>query len=91
MLMKKQFQSLTEKGRWLLATLTLIFTLGIGQMWAACATEGTIYKFACKSSLSGNTNITDNPVTITTSNYLASFEGSTGAAVTAYNTEKNFR
>ncbi len=33
MLMKKQFQSLTEKGRWLLATLTLIFTLGIGQMW----------------------------------------------------------
>ena len=37
MLMKKQFQSLTEKGRWLLATLTLIFTLGIGQMWAADA------------------------------------------------------
>ena len=33
--MKKQFQSLTEKGRWLLATLTLIFTLGIGQMLAA--------------------------------------------------------
>lgn len=33
MLMKKQFQSLTEKGRWLLATLTLIFTLSIGQMW----------------------------------------------------------
>ena len=33
MLMKKQFQSLTEKGRWLLATLTLLFTLGIGQMW----------------------------------------------------------
>ena len=33
--MKKQFQSLTEKGRWLLATLTLIFTLGIGQMWGA--------------------------------------------------------
>ena len=32
--MKIKFQSLTEKGRWLLATLTLIFTLGIGQMWA---------------------------------------------------------
>ncbi len=32
--MKNKFLSLTEKGRWLIATLTLIFTLGIGQMWA---------------------------------------------------------
>ena len=46
--MKKQFQSLTEKGRWLLTTLTLLFTLGITQMWAAdfvkqdVSTTGTI-------------------------------------------------
>ena len=42
--MKKQFQSLTEKGRWLLATLTLIFTLGIGQMWGAydVPADGTV-------------------------------------------------
>ena len=33
MLMKNKFQSLTEKGRWLITTLTLLFTLGIGQMW----------------------------------------------------------
>ena len=39
--MKNNFQSLTEKGRWLLATLTLIFTLGIGQMWGTSYIPGT--------------------------------------------------
>ena len=34
MLMRNNFSLLTHKGRWLLATLTLLFTLGIGQMWA---------------------------------------------------------
>ena len=34
MLMRNNFSLLTHKGRWLLATLTLLFTMGIGQMWA---------------------------------------------------------
>ena len=32
---KNNFSLLTHKGRWLLATLTLLFTMGIGQMWGA--------------------------------------------------------
>lgn len=38
MLMRNNFSLLTHKGRWLLATLTLLLTLGIGQMWAADVT-----------------------------------------------------
>lgn len=34
MLMRNNFSLLTHKGRWLLATLTLLFTLGIGNVWA---------------------------------------------------------
>ena len=73
-------------------TLVLLGLMcSVGSVWADCSTAGTIYKFACKASLTSNTNIEDNPVTITTSNYLASFEGSTGASLTAYNDSKNFQ
>ena len=53
MLMKNQFQSLTEKGRWLLATLTLIFTLGIGQMWGVTATPTPAGTYAIGNNKAG--------------------------------------
>ena len=52
--MKNKFQSLTEKGRWLLATLTLIFTLGIGQMWAENVTLPTTALTLPANGLSSN-------------------------------------
>lgn len=57
---------------------------------AVCPTEGVIYKFETKASLSGNTNITDNPVSITTDNYLANFT-SAGGSLSAYNNNKSFQ
>ena len=66
MLMKKQFQSLTEKGRWLLATLTLIFTLGIGQMWAVDP-DYESYDWSTAeemaAGIAGNTSVTISVVT----------------------------
>ena len=58
MLMNDKFQSLTEKGRWLLATLTLIFTLGIGQMWGADFTATQIV--ASGGASSGNVTVSSN-------------------------------
>ena len=64
MLMKKQFLSLTEKGRWLLATLTLIFTLGIGQMWGADAVAKISFKNAGMATTYSATKISANPSTV---------------------------
>ena len=63
---KINFLSLTEKGRWLLATLTLIFILGIGQMWGA-GTAIADLNFNAPTSLPSNyTYSSDTPPTITT-------------------------
>ena len=82
---------ITPFSRLITSTLLLLFTFAIGNVWGACPEAGTIFKFATKSSLSGNTNITDNPVAITTENYLASFEGTTGSSLTAHNEGKKFQ
>lgn len=60
--MKHKFSSfLTHKGKWFLATLTLLFTLSVGQMWGAASTtsddataSGTI-TFASVGTLSQQT------------------------------------
>ena len=73
MLMKNKFQSLTEKGRWLLATLTLIFTLGIGQMWGDAASwMNNSMTPAAYFTLGSNTSAAANAKTISDVNYTHS-------------------
>ena len=74
MLMKIKFQSLTEKGRWLLATLTLIFTLGIGQMWGAPTDMEYAYTYSSGAVVTGPTTddfFTPSAPTFTGANYEA--------------------
>ena len=48
--MKNKFSCfLTQKGRWLTATLFLLFSLGIGNMWGTDP-EDTYYKFTTTAS-----------------------------------------
>ena len=76
--------------RYLCAMLLALF-MGVGQMWGTCPTAGTIYKFVVKTGLTNNSNITDQDISITTSNYLSDFSGSTGATLSAYNKDKKFQ
>lgn len=76
MLMRNNFSLLTHKGRWLLATLTLLFTLGIGQMWAAYSELFTVTGPTANNS-------TQNNVTVSTSNSIQSktFNGTSSTKV----------
>ena len=74
-----------------LSALFILFTFAIGNVWAACPSAGTIYKFVVKTGLTNNSNITDENISITTSNYLSAFSGSTGATLSAYNKDKKFQ
>ena len=55
-----------------------------------CPDAGIIYKFETKASISATTNITDNPVNITTSNYLQTLT-TAGGSLTAHNNNSNFQ
>ena len=75
----------------LFTLMTLLLCLCSGAWATEGPTSGTIYKFQTKSSLTNNTSITDNPVSITTSNYLQTLTGNDGCALSAHNSNSKFQ